>query len=85
MSKSILVSVRAFMHATKERLFFALYAMSNFDGKKSFSSIPSQYQDFEDIFQKKNVDILPKHRLYDYSIDLYKRTQPLFGPIYSLL
>ena len=43
-----------------------------------------QYQEFQDVFEKKNVDTLPKHRSYDCSIDLQEGTQPPFGPIYSL-
>jgi hypothetical protein len=43
-----------------------------------------QYYDFKDVFEKKNVDILPEQRLYDCAIELHDGTQPLFGPIYNL-
>jgi hypothetical protein len=36
------------------------------------------------VFEKKNVDTLPKHRSYDYTIDLEEETQPPFKPIYNL-
>jgi len=37
------------------------------------------------VFEKKNVNTLSKHQPYDYIIDLVKRAQPPFGPIYNLL
>jgi hypothetical protein len=46
--------------------------------------IPSQYKEFEDMFEKKNVDTLPEHRPYDYTIDLKERAQPPYKPIYNL-
>jgi hypothetical protein len=36
------------------------------------------------MFEKKNVDTLPEHRPYDYTIDLGKGTQLPFGLIYNL-
>jgi hypothetical protein len=36
------------------------------------------------VFKKRNASTLPKHRPYDYTIDLVERTQPPFGPIYTL-
>jgi hypothetical protein len=36
------------------------------------------------VFEKKNANTLPKHRPYDYTIDLEERAQPPFGPIYDL-
>jgi hypothetical protein len=34
--------------------------------------------------RKKNVNTLPKHWPYDYTIDLVEIAQPPFGPIYNL-
>jgi hypothetical protein len=36
------------------------------------------------VFEKKNVNTLPKHHSYDCSIDLEEGAQPPFGPIYNL-
>jgi len=36
------------------------------------------------VFEKKNANTLPKHRPYDYTIDLMEGMQPPFGPIYNL-
>jgi hypothetical protein len=46
--------------------------------------IISQYKEFKDMFEKKNANTLPKHRLYDCTIDLEEKTQPPFEPIYNL-
>jgi hypothetical protein len=43
-----------------------------------------QYNDFKDVFEKKNADILPEHRPYDCAIKLQDGAQPPFGPIYNL-
>jgi hypothetical protein len=37
------------------------------------------------VFEKRNVDTLPKHRPYNYTIDLVEGAQLPFGPIYNLL
>ncbi len=36
------------------------------------------------MFEKKNVNTLPKHWPYNYTIDLEEGAQPPFGPIYNL-
>lgn len=84
-SKPLLEGARAFMYAAKEGSSFAIYATPISDSEKTSSSILSQYQEFQDIFEKKNADILLKHRPYDCSIDLQEGAQPPFGPIYNLL
>jgi hypothetical protein len=61
-----------------------MYATPTSEEKTSTTSIPEQYKDFEDVFQKKNADILPEHRPYDCAIDLLEGAQPPFGPIYNL-
>ena len=47
-------------------------------------SLPSKYDDFKDVFEKKNVDDLPEHRRYDCPIDLQEGVNPPSGPIYGL-
>lgn len=37
-----------------------------------------------DVFEKKNVDTLLKHHLYDCMIDLELEIEPPFGPIYNV-
>ena len=52
--------------------------------KTTTDSLPSKYEDFGDVFEKKNVDLLPEHRPYDCLIDLQEGASPPFGPIYGL-
>lgn len=82
--KPILIGAKAFIYEAKEGSVFAIYVAPISEKAKTSSGIPSQYQDYQDIFEKKNADILPEHRSYDCSIDLKEGTQPPFGPIYSL-
>ena len=49
-----------------------------------YTKLPTQYEDFIDIFEKKKVHLLPNHRVYDYASDLQSEAQPLFGSIYNL-
>ena len=45
--------------------------------------IPSQYQDFQDVFLEKDTAHLPPHRSYDLEIELIPGAQIKHGPIYS--
>jgi hypothetical protein len=65
----LIVGARAFMRVAKKGTTFAIYA---------------HYKEYQDVFEKKNIDLLPQHRLYDCIIDLQEGTQPPFGPIYNL-
>ena len=58
--------------------------MSTPDTTLCTSSFPSKYNDFSDVFEKKNADRLPEHRPYDCPIDLKDGACPPFGPIYGL-
>jgi hypothetical protein len=70
---------------SKENVAFVIYATSmGTSTKKDVQEIPIQYQDFKDVFEKKNASILLKHHLYDCAIELYDGAQFLFGPIYNL-
>jgi hypothetical protein len=40
------------------------------DVKSPHHEIPSQYKEFKDVFEKKNIDILLEHRPYDCTIGL---------------
>ena len=48
------------------------------------TTLPPQYAEFSDVFQKSNADKLPPHRPYDCAIDLLPGKQPPWGQIYSL-
>ena len=52
--------------------------------KTTTDSLLSKYEDFWDVFEKKNVDRLPEHGPYNCLIDLQDDVSPPFGPIYGL-
>jgi hypothetical protein len=63
---------------------FLIYVLPSLDVESCPHEIPFQYQEFKDVFDKRNVDTLPKHRPYECAIDLVKVPQPPFEPIYNL-
>uniref|UniRef100_A0A803JBS6 Reverse transcriptase domain-containing protein n=1 Tax=Xenopus tropicalis TaxID=8364 RepID=A0A803JBS6_XENTR len=50
----------------------------------SFSTVPSVFRDFSDVFCKKSAEFLPPHRQYDCPIDLLPGTMPPRGRTYPL-
>lgn len=46
--------------------------------------IPEEFSDLKEVFDEKEPDILPPHRVYDCAIDLKPNTTPFYGPLYSL-
>ena len=48
------------------------------------TSILSKYQEFSNIFEKRNVNRLSKHQSYDCPIDIQDGACPPFGLIYRL-
>ena len=53
--------------------------------KTTTDSPPFKYEDFGDVFERKNVDFLPlSDRSYHCPIDLQEGVSPLFGPIHGL-
>ena len=72
------------MRAAKTGSIFVAYANPSSESTRITTVIPEQYWEFQDVFEKKNADILPEHRPYDCSIDLQDGAQPPFGPIYNL-
>ena len=47
-------------------------------------TLPSEYEDFEDVFSKKECETVPGSTRVTHIIDLEEGTEPPFGPIYSL-
>ena len=79
----LFIGARAFMKAAKQGASFAIYATPTSATVATSTTIPKMYQDFQDVFEKKNADILPEHRPYDCTIDLLDGAQPPFEPIYK--
>ena len=83
--KSILmIRARAFIKVAKQGATYMIYANLIIESNKKSNGLPDQYKEYQDVFEKKNADMLPQHRPYDCGIDLQEGTQPPFGPIYSL-
>jgi hypothetical protein len=83
-NKPLFIGAKTFMRAAKTGTLFAIYATPTSEETTTSINIPTQYKKFQDIFEKKNADILPKHRPYDCTIDLQDGTQLPLGPIYNL-
>ena len=49
------------------------------------SSIPEEYHDFADVFDKAKADTLALHRPYNLKINLDEDATPPLGQMYSLL
>ena len=79
-----MIGVKAFVKAAKQGATYMIYANSIIESNEKSSGLSDRYKEYQDVFEKKNADMLPQHRPYDYGIDLQEGTQPLFGPIYSL-
>jgi hypothetical protein len=71
------------MQATKKGEAFLIYVFPRSNVESPHYEIPSQYKEFKDVFEKKNVNTLPKHHPYDCTIDLKEGAQPPFGPNYN--
>ena len=80
----LMVGVRTFMKIAKKGTLFAIYATPTCELALKTNGFPIQYEEFKDVFEKKNVDTLSQHHPYDCAIELQEGAQPLFGPIYGL-
>jgi hypothetical protein len=83
-SKVLFVGTRTFMQVAKKGKTFLIYVLPTSNVESPHHEIPSQYKEFKDVFEKKNVDTLPEHCPYDYTIDLGEGTQLPFRLIYNL-
>jgi hypothetical protein len=63
---------------------FLIYVFPSPNVEPHSHEIPSQDQEFKDVFEKKNVDTLSKHQPYNCAINLVEGKQPPFKPIYNL-
>lgn len=83
-NKPLFIGARAFMKEAKHNTPLVIFATPTYQDATPTFGIPKQYEGFEDVFEKKNADMLPEHRPYDCAIDLHEGMQPPFGPIYNL-
>ena len=54
------------------------------DASVDLSSVPEEYHDFLDIFNKERANTLNPHRPYDLKIELEDGQSPPVGPVYSI-
>jgi len=59
--KLLFVEVKTFMKVAKKRDALLIYILPSLDVEPHPHDIPSQYQKFKDVLEKKNVDTLSKH------------------------
>jgi hypothetical protein len=64
------VGARAFMGAVKERTMFFIYDTPITESIKGSNALPIHYKEYQDVFEKKNENMLPQHHPYDCAIDL---------------
>ena len=84
LKKPLFIGAKAFIRVAKGRSTFVIYATPIADETRSMSTLPEQYKSYQVVFEKKNADILPQHRLYDCAIDIEDFAQVPFGPIYNM-
>jgi hypothetical protein len=60
------VGARAFMRVAKKDSMFAIYAMPIMESIKGPEPLSIRYKEFQDVFEKKNVDMLPQHQPYNW-------------------
>ena len=60
--KSILmIEARAFIKAAKQGATYMIYANSIMESNEKSSGLPDRSKEYQDVFEKKNADILPQH------------------------
>ncbi len=70
--------------AAKKGDSFFIYVFLSPNVEPCAHEIPSQYQEFKDVFEKKNLNTLFKHQPYDCTIDFEKEeAQHPFRPIHN--
>jgi len=68
-NKPLFIGARAFMKEARHNTPLVIFATPTPEDATSTLIIPKQYEEFKDVFEKKNADMLPKHRPYDCAID----------------
>ena len=63
---------------------FVIYATPIAESIKGPEALPTYYKNYQDVFEKKNIDFVLQHCPYDCAIDLQEDNLSPFGPIYNL-
>jgi len=90
-----IISAAAFLHVSKlldssnfELCIHSLDIQANsakLAETSDLSNVPSEYHEFTNFFSKTQAEVLTSYHPYDLKINLEESTQPLVGPIYSIL
>lgn len=79
-----LLHADAFAFSTKEDDIYLCRITAVTAEEPQKATIPDEYKDYSDVFDKKGMDILPPHRPYNLKIELILGSEPKAGPIYPL-
>jgi len=60
-TKPLFIGTRAFMKTARNEMLFVIYATQAQKEATLDTTILEQYKEFQDVFQKKNIDILSEH------------------------
>ena len=80
----MIVGARAFINLGRMELCLQFMQLQQQIRSKQFLNYQFSTKEYQDVFEKKKVDMFPQHRPYDCGINLQEGTQPPFGPIYNL-
>ena len=70
----LMIGARAFVKAARQGATYMIYANSIIESNEKSSGLLDRYKEYQDVFEKKNADMLPQHRPYDCRIDLQEGT-----------
>jgi len=70
LQKPLYIGARAFTRVAKNSIMFAVYATPTTN--TTIIVLLKQYEAYEDVFEKKNEDILPQYQPYNCTIHLKK-------------
>ncbi len=74
------MGARTFIQGAKKGDALFVYAILALDPETQQHEIPIQYQNYKDVFEKKNANTLLKHRPYDCVIDLEEGVHSYLDP-----
>ena len=58
------------MQVAKKESMYNIYTTPIMESFKGLEALPTCYKEYQDVFEKKNADMLPQHYPYDYIINL---------------
>ena len=62
----LMIGARTFMRAARKGTIFAIYAILVAELIHRINGLPMQYEEYQDVFEKKNADILWEHIILSF-------------------